>query len=47
MLTAFAKAWREGAAETAAADADVRRAWDALQAFRKDYAPWRDLGDLR
>jgi len=47
MLTAFAKAWREVAAETAAADADFRRAWDSLQAFRKDYAPWRDLGYLR
>jgi hypothetical protein len=29
-----------------AADADFCRAWDSLQAFRKDYALWRDLGYL-
>ena len=47
MLTAFGKAWSEVAAEAAAADADFRRPWDSLQAFRKDYALWRDLGYLR
>jgi hypothetical protein len=27
-------------------DADFKRAWDSLQAFRADYRIWKDLGYL-
>jgi TRAP-type mannitol/chloroaromatic compound transport system substrate-binding protein len=46
MLAAFETAWHEVAAEQAAADADFKRAWDSLQAFRADYKIWNDLGYL-
>jgi TRAP-type mannitol/chloroaromatic compound transport system substrate-binding protein len=46
MLAAFEAAWQEVAAEQAAADADFKRAWDSLQAFRADYEIWKDLGYL-
>ena len=46
MLAAFEAAWQEVAAEQAAQDADFKRAWDSLQAFRADYKIWKDLGYL-
>lgn len=46
MLAAFEAAWTEVAAEQAAEDADFKRAWDSLQAFRADYRIWKDLGYL-
>ena len=46
MLAAFQAAWQEVAAEQAAQDADFKRAWDSLQAFRADYKIWKDLGYL-
>jgi TRAP-type mannitol/chloroaromatic compound transport system substrate-binding protein len=46
MLAAFEAAWQEVAAEQAAEDADFKRAWDSLQAFRADYKIWKDLGYL-
>ena len=46
MLAAFEAAWQEVVAELAAEDADFKRAWDSLQAFRADYRIWKDLGYL-
>jgi TRAP-type mannitol/chloroaromatic compound transport system substrate-binding protein len=46
MLAAFKAAWQEVAAEQAAEDADFKRAWESLQAFRADYKIWKDLGYL-
>lgn len=46
MLAAFEAAWQEVAAELAAENADFKRAWDSLQAFRADYEIWKDLGYL-
>jgi len=46
LLAAFAAAWQEVAAEQAAQDADFKRAWDSLQAFRADYKIWKELGYL-
>jgi TRAP-type mannitol/chloroaromatic compound transport system substrate-binding protein len=46
MLAAFEAAWQEVAAEQAAQDADFKRAWDSLQAFRADYKIWKNLGYL-
>jgi TRAP-type mannitol/chloroaromatic compound transport system substrate-binding protein len=46
MLAAMKKAWDEVAAEESAKDADFKRTWDSLQAFRANYAIWRDLGYL-
>jgi TRAP-type mannitol/chloroaromatic compound transport system substrate-binding protein len=46
MLAAFEAAWSEVAAEQTAEDADFKRAWDSLQAFRADYKIWKELGYL-
>jgi TRAP-type mannitol/chloroaromatic compound transport system substrate-binding protein len=46
MLAAFEAAWQEVAAEQAAQDADFKRAWESLQAFRAEYKIWKDLGYL-
>jgi TRAP-type mannitol/chloroaromatic compound transport system substrate-binding protein len=46
MLAAFEAAWQEVAVEQAAEDADFKRAWDSLQAFRANYRIWKDLGYL-
>jgi len=46
MLAAFEAAWQEVAAEQAAQDADFKRAWESLQAFRANYKIWKDLGYL-
>ena len=46
MLAAFEAAWQEVAAEQAAEDAEFKRAWDSLQAFRADYKIWKELGYL-
>lgn len=39
--------WNETAAEIAAEDASFKTAWDSLQAFRAEYAVWKDLGYLK
>ncbi|PID95757.1 MAG: C4-dicarboxylate ABC transporter [Alphaproteobacteria bacterium] len=44
MLAAFSGAWDEVVAERSAADADFKRVWEQIQAFRADYATWGDLG---
>lgn len=46
MLAAFEAAWQEVAAEQAAADPGFARAWESLQAFRQDYAVWKEFGYL-
>ncbi|MEM7301637.1 MAG: TRAP transporter substrate-binding protein [Pseudomonadota bacterium] len=39
--------WEELATEIAASDAAFKEAWDNLQAFRTEYAAWKDLGYLK
>ncbi|MGH6920974.1 MAG: hypothetical protein ACREJ0_25100 [Geminicoccaceae bacterium] len=46
MLAAFEAAWQEVAVEQAAQDADFKRAWEWLQAFRAEYKIWKDRGYL-
>jgi TRAP-type mannitol/chloroaromatic compound transport system substrate-binding protein len=46
MLDAFRGAWEEVVAEQSAADADFKRAWEHLSAFREKYAQWAALGYL-
>ena len=43
MLSAFSGAWDEVVAELTASDADFKRVWEHIQAFRADYATWGDL----
>ena len=43
MLSAFSGAWDEVVAERTASDADFKRVWEHIQAFRADYATWGDL----
>ena len=43
ILQALRRAWREVAAERAAADADFRKVWQSIQTFREEYAIWREL----
>ncbi len=38
--------WNAVAAEESATNPDFKAAWDSLQAFRAEYAIWRDLGYL-
>jgi TRAP-type mannitol/chloroaromatic compound transport system substrate-binding protein len=47
MLGALETAWKEVAAEQAAADPDFKRVWDHLSAFREDYKLWGDLGYIK
>ena len=44
ILEALERAWRDVVDEKTLADADFRRVWNSLAAFRKDYAIWRELG---
>lgn len=46
MLRTFRQAWDEVVAERSAADADFKRVWEHIAAFRKDYARWGALGYL-
>ena len=46
VLAAFERAWGEVVAELAADDADFRRAWESLSAFRERYGAWSELGHL-
>lgn len=46
MLAAFGSAWAEVVAERSAADADFKRVWEQIEAFRADYATWGDIGYL-
>jgi len=46
MLATFSGAWDEVVTERSAADADFKRVWEHIQAFRVDYATWGDIGYL-
>ena len=46
-IAAFRKAWESVVEEQSAKDADFKRAWDSLNAFRTRYAQWGDIGYLR
>jgi TRAP-type mannitol/chloroaromatic compound transport system substrate-binding protein len=46
MLAAFKGAWEEVAVELSAQSPQFKKAYDDLQAFRKDYAYWSKLGFL-
>ena len=46
-LDAMRKAWGEVIEEQAAKSADFKAAWDSLQAFRKQYAIWKQYGYLK
>ena len=47
ILAALESAWQEVVAEEAAKDADFKRVWESLSAFREDYKVWREYGYLR
>ena len=46
VLDTLRGAWGEVATELAAEDESFRKSWDSLQAFRRNYAIWNDLGYL-
>ncbi len=46
MLTAFRTAWEEVAAEHSAKDPMFKKVWEDLQAFRKTYKNYADIGFL-
>lgn len=46
ILDSLHTAWNELAAEWAAEDSNFKRTWESLQAFRAEYALWKDLGYL-
>ncbi len=46
MLAAFEKSWEEVVAEQTAKDAGFKKIWDDLEAFRADYAYWKNMGFL-
>ena len=47
VLDTLRGAWGEVATELAAEDESFRKSWDSLQAFRRNYAIWNDLGYLQ
>lgn len=47
ILDALHVAWNEVVAELAAGDPTFKESWDSLQAFRGEYAVWKDLGYLK
>lgn len=47
MLDTFKTAWEEVVTDEVAANPDFKKVWDNLQAFRTEYAAWKDLGYLK
>lgn len=47
ILAAYESAWNEVVAEKSAEDADFKRAWESLSAFRENYAEWKEIGYLK
>jgi TRAP-type mannitol/chloroaromatic compound transport system substrate-binding protein len=47
MLAVFKAKWDEVAKEQSAGNVDFKKAWDSLQAYRKEYAVWKDYGFLK
>jgi len=46
-IAKFEAAWKEVAAEQAAADPNFKRIYDAYTEFRTKYKPWKELGYLK
>ena len=46
ILAALEQAWLEVVVDLAAEDANFKKTWDSLQAFRTEYAAWKKLGYL-
>ncbi len=46
MLAAFENAWKEVVAEQKTKDTAFKKVWDDLEAFRADYAYWKNMGFL-
>jgi len=46
MLATFEASWNKVVEERSAANPEFARVWEHLQAFRKDYATWANLGYL-
>ena len=44
MLAAFKGAWEQVVTEKSAADADFKRVWEHIQAFRAKFKQWSELG---
>jgi len=47
VLDTLRSAWGEVVAELSAEDPTFKETWDSLQAFRKDYAVWKEIGYLQ
>jgi len=47
VLAKLEEAWRAVVEEENARDPQFKKTWESLDAFRKQYASWRDLGYLR
>ena len=47
ILASLEAAWLEVVAEESAEDADFKRVWESLSAFRETYQTWNSLGYLR
>ena len=46
LLSELQAAWRRVVVVESEADPDFDKVWKSLQIFRRDYAIWRELGDL-
>lgn len=46
ILNAYEAAWGEVVEEKSASDADFKRTWESISAFREEYASWKELGYL-
>ncbi len=44
MLKTFQDTWNEVVAEKTAENEEFKRVWDHIQAFRKNYSQWKELG---
>ena len=44
MLDLFKRTWDELVVEKTASNAEFKRVWEHIQAFRADYAQWKALG---
>ena len=47
VLATLEGAWNEVAGELAAEDANFKKTWESLQAFRAEYTAWKELGYLK
>jgi len=47
ILAAYQSAWNEVVAEKSAANADFKRSWDSIAAFRANYNEWKNIGYLK